>query len=178
MKPNDLLAMLSGGDLRSTGRAEEAAAAVLEDPSLFSALLKGLGHGDARVRMRAADAAEKASRQRPDLLQPHKKKLFTLAELEDQKEVRWHLAQMLPRIHLRGRERLRAVSIFCQYLGDKSSIVKTFAMQALADLAEQDGSLQPDVLLLLKRLTVEGTPAMRARGKRLIAQITRRKAAT
>jgi len=171
MKSDELLAMLTGGDLRSIGKSEEAAAEVLRDPSLFPTLLRGLGHGDARVRMRCADAAEKASRERPDLLQPHKMRLFTLAELEDQKEVRWHLAQLIPRLNLRGRERLRAASVFYLYLDHKSSIVKTFAMQALADLAMQDGSLQHDVLLHLERLTAEGTPAMRARGKRLLQQI-------
>lgn len=171
MKANELLAMLTGGDRRSTGRSEEAAAEVLRDPSLFPALLRGLGEGDARVRMRCADAAEKVTRERPDLLQPHKMRVFTVAELEDQQEIRWHLAQMIPRLKLSGKERLRAASVFYLYLDDKSSIVKTFAMQALADLAMQDGSMQRDVLLHLERLTAEGTPAMRARGKRLLQQM-------
>jgi hypothetical protein len=56
------------------------------------------------------------------------------------------------------------------YLSDESSIVKTFSMQALADLAARDGRLLAQVMPLIQRLTQTGTPAMKSRGRKLIKQ--------
>jgi hypothetical protein len=42
-------------------------------------------------------------------------------------------------------------------------------MQGLADLAAKDAALKAKVLPLLRELTDIGTPAMRARGRKLLA---------
>jgi hypothetical protein len=57
------------------------------------------------------------------------------------------------------------------WLDDKSSIVKTCAMQGIADLTRQDPTLRDEVLDLLRALRRSGTPAMRARGRILIEQL-------
>jgi hypothetical protein len=56
------------------------------------------------LRMRAADAVEKISSQKPDLLKPFKSELLGLLFETDQKELRWHLAQMIPRLPLTKKE--------------------------------------------------------------------------
>jgi len=126
---------------------------------------------DPIVRMRAADVVEKVSAKRPELLQPHKKRLIGEIMLIDQQEIRWHVAQMIPRLKLRSAERKAAVKILFSYLEDKSHIVKTFSMQALADLAEEDTHLRRRVIPLLKELTKTGSPAMRARGRKLLHRL-------
>ena len=68
------------------------------------------------------------------------------------------------------------MDIVFDYLRDRSSIVKTFAMQALADLASQDASLRAQILPLLEELTAIGTPAMRARGRKLLQHLNRPRA--
>jgi hypothetical protein len=78
------------------------------------------------------------------------------------------VAQMLPRLRLTARERDDATAILFDYLEDKSSIVRTFAMQALGELAMQDRRLRSGVIPLLERLTEGGTPAMRSRGRELL----------
>jgi hypothetical protein len=50
--------------------------------------------------MRAADAAEKISRDRVILLQPDKRLLLGLLAETTQQEMRWHLAVMVPRLKL------------------------------------------------------------------------------
>lgn len=45
---------------------------------------------------------------------------------------------MLPRLRLTPKEQNEAVAILFDYLEDKNSIVKAFAMQSLADFARQD----------------------------------------
>jgi len=123
--------------------------------------------------MRAADAAEKASRATPQLLQPHKNELLGLLEEAVQQELRWHLALMVPRLSLSAKERKRAHDALCIYLDDRSSIVKTLAMQGLADLAMRDESLKPGIVEQIRNLTRTGTPAMKARGRKLLPSLER-----
>jgi len=125
--------------------------------------------------MRAADAMEKASRLNGALLQGYKAELLGLLAEDQQKEVRWHLAVMVPRLRLTVPERRRVVKLLQIYLEDHSSIVKTFAMQGLADLALQDPALQPMVTELIRSLVRTGTPAMRARGRKILRQLDARK---
>jgi hypothetical protein len=168
----ELLKRLTGGDRRSIGRAGEVVAAVLGEPSLFGVLFGGLFSEDALIRMRAADALEKITVKHPEWLQPYKEQLIRLVARSQEQEVRWHVAQMFPRLQTSQEERAAMVAILLDYLGDKSRIVKTFAMQALADLAEQDASLRPEVVRVLEAHTRTGSPAMQSRGRKLLQRLT------
>jgi hypothetical protein len=170
----DILRKLEGGDRRSIGRVDEVVAQVLGDPSLFAALFSGMLGEDPVVRMRSADAVEKISAQRPHLLQAHRSKLLQEVARIEQQEVRWHVAQMLPRLELTEEEQETAVDILLRYLDDDSKIVKTFSMQALADFAQTDASLRPQVIPLLEELTKTGSPAMKSRGRKLLQMLQTR----
>jgi hypothetical protein len=170
-KPS-ILRKLEGGDLRSIGRSNEVVAEVLAERKLFSALFAGLSVYDPVVRARAADAVEKISAIHPEYLRPYRAKLVGELAHCEQKEVRWHVAQMLPRLRWNAREQQEVCDILTDYLRDSSSIVKTFAMQALADLTTQAPELRPTVLRQLQKLTASGTPAMRARGRKLLAELS------
>jgi HEAT repeat protein len=143
----------------------------LKTPALFADLIGGLYDTDPVIRMRAADAIEKSTRQSPELLQRWKFALLAQASRLHDKEMRWHIAQLIPRLKLTPIERETAVQILMGYLNDKSSIVRTFSMQALADLAQNDGALCAKVTSLIERLTKTGTPAMRSRGRKLLTQL-------
>ena len=171
--PNPLLNKLSGGDRRSIGQANQVAGLILRRPALFPQLIEGLSNSDPLIRMRAADAAEKVTLRRPDLLKPFKARLLHLLDEATQRELRWHLAQMVPRLALSTKDRVRATTALMRHLEDKSSIVKTSAMQAIADLASSHDELIPQLKQLLTTLTESGTPAMKARGRKLFAQLER-----
>lgn len=164
-----ILRKLEGGDRRSIGRSNEVAAEVIANPTLFGTLFSGLLSEDQLLRMRAADAVEKVTARHPEYLRPYKTTLIGHVARLDQKEVRWHTAQMLPRIKWSKAERQQVLRVLTGYLNDRSSIVKTFAMQALADLVEQAPEIRPAVVLHLRELMVTGTPAMKARGRKLLA---------
>lgn len=166
--------MLQGGDRRSIGNANRAAAVVLKQPDRMAELIECLESQDAVVRMRAADAAEKVSAKRPGLLAPFAAELLALARQTTQQELRWHLALMIPRLRLGREERLRAADVFWPYLEDRSSIVKTFALQALFDLSRGMPEMQPDLLDVLERTLRSGTPAMKARSRKLLAGFRKR----
>jgi hypothetical protein len=143
---------------------------ILKDPELFLVLIEGLSMENPIIRMRAADAMEKASLEHPEFLLPYKKQLMKLAANSEQKEVRWHMAQMLPRLNLNHKENLAVVNTLLSYLSGNSSIVNTFVMQAFADIAKADEQLRPSLLAHIHELTVTGTAAMKARGRKLLAK--------
>jgi hypothetical protein len=166
---SDLLDALAGGDRRSIGKSDAIVRKVLREPARFGEIVHGLRHDSAVVRMRCADAAEKVSRARPDLLQPHKRDLLALAAVSVEQELCWHLAQMLPRLALEKEERRRVQAIMFGYLEHESRIVRTFAMQALADLSGNDRGLRRRLLPLFEELARTGTAAVRARARKLIS---------
>jgi len=170
MRPKNILSLLAGGDRRSIGRANQVVAAVVQSPATFPELIKGLWSGDSLVRMRAADAVEKISRQKPEILRPYKKELLGLMQEAEEKEARWHLAAIAPRLPLNAGERAIAVAALKNYLDDRSSIVRTFALQALSDLAEDDKALRLEVVEFLHRAARAGTAAMKARSRKLLAR--------
>jgi cytochrome P450 len=68
--------------------------------------------------MRAADAAEKVSAEKPRLLGRHKAQLLGLLARAEQIELRWHLALMIPRLPVTAAERRRAREALERYLDD------------------------------------------------------------
>jgi hypothetical protein len=123
---------------------------------------------DRLVRMRAADAVEKATRGHPEWPQRWKRPLLGQVASYEDKELRWHVAQLLPRLKLTSAGRDPALQILTGYLNDASSIVRTFSMQALADLAAEDEQLREEVRPIIERLIRTGTPAMKSRGRKLL----------
>jgi len=173
MSRRNILSLLEGGDRRTIGKSDQVAAIVAKDPKLFSNLIAGLWSADPLVRMRAADATEKVTREHRDFLRPYKKELLGLMSEATQQELRWHLAVIIPRLLLNAREQQIAISSLNRYLEDQSSIVKTFALQGLADLAQDEPAILPRVLEVLRIATRNGTPAMKARSRKLLIRLDR-----
>jgi hypothetical protein len=171
MSRQELKNLLSGGDRRSIGKSDQVAKLILAEPKRFTELIQCLWDEDPLVRMRAADAAEKITVARPELLRPHKQEFLGLLAETEQIELRWHLALMVPRLELSARERERVASALQRYLEDRSSIVKTCAMQGLADLPRQDPNLQDTVKRILEESLRTGTAAMKARARKLLKKL-------
>jgi len=163
-----LLKKFQGGDRRSIGKVDEVVDEIRRDPSLFAILVDGLFENDPLIRMRAADAMEKITIDFPDYLQPAKQRLIDLAGRTRQQEVRWHLAQILPRLKLQPDERKQIIDALFLYLNDNSKIVVTFALQALTDLSADDKQLQPRLIRVLKEFVQAGSPAIKSRSRKLL----------
>jgi len=168
---NRIEQLLSVGDLRTAGKSEEVVIRVLSNPVLFDDVVNAILTENPGLRMRASDAAEKITRDHPEWLKPYKKKFLSQIANINQKEVRWHTAQILPRLNLTKNERKKVYDLMIVYLKDESSIVKTFAMQALTDIAMQDSDYVDNVRNVVKRLVKNGTPAMKSRGKKLMVML-------
>jgi len=168
MPRQTISATLEGTDRRSIGRADEVARLVLREPRRFRLLFTCLWDENPVLRMRAADAVEKVSAKKPRLLDRHKPELLGLLAEAEQIELRWHLSAMIPRLRLTDPERLRAAAALRRYLDDRSSIVKTFALQGLVELARNHAGLRGKVKQLLEDAVQSGTPAMKARARELL----------
>jgi hypothetical protein len=172
---SEVLKKLEGGDLRSIGRSEEVVHDILTNPTLFGEVFEGMLNEDPIIRMRSADVLEKVSRERPEYLQPYKSRLIGEISKIEQQEVRWHTAQMFSYLDLNQAERDKVIEILFAYIEtDKSRIVKVSSMQTLADLAEKNETIKPEILEKLKEITDRGSPAMVSRGRRLIKKLTKK----
>lgn len=169
-----LLKSLLGGDRRSIGAVRRAVEAVLMQPPLLAVLFDGLYSDDPLLRMRCADAIEKATVQHHDWLPPFKAALLGPLAAQTQKEVRWHVAALLARLPLSDDEARAVVAILLDYTNDASSIVKTMAMQALTDIAVRHPVWLAEVRRHITELMVIGSPAMQARGRKLLKVLAQR----
>lgn len=171
MDTQDFARQLAGGDRRSIGRSNRIVAYVLRQPQRLQELIRCLWLTDDVVRMRAADAIEKISFEHPEWFKPYKRKLLRLLEDAEQQELRWHLAVVIPRLHLTNQEMRRALVSLRGYSNDRSSIVKTCALQGLFDLSRIHPGLHQPIRVLLRRASRTGTPAMKARARKLLSEM-------
>jgi hypothetical protein len=163
--------VLAGGDRRSIGNAHALAATISDDPHLFEACVQAMSDDDPVVRMRAADAVEKASRPRPALLAPHKAALLGAISKINQHEVRWHLLQLLPRLSLTADERLEWFKRAVQWMQSDSRIVAAEALSALFGLARSDASLRAQAVTIAVQSLDGSSPALRARARKLLKSV-------
>lgn len=161
--------LLSVGDRRSIGKTEEVIGLVLSNEEPFDGLIRLMFSDNPCVSMRASDAVEKITRVYPEWLMPHKDTLLKKIINVNQKEVRWHAAQILPRMDLTKKERGKVYELMLDYLKDESRIVKSFAMQALTDIAIQDPSYVKKVKPLIQNTMEHGAPSQKSRGRKLLA---------
>ncbi len=170
----DILEELRGGDRRSIGKANEVAGFVLNHPNYFKTLFEALYHSDELLRMRAADAIEKISLERPEWLSSYAEDILELMQTMSQQEVCWHMAQMSPRLSLREDQLEKLIAILRTYLSHKSNIVKVSALEALCCFAEKKQSLMPEVSAFIQDALEHGSPSLKARAKKLQKRMERK----
>jgi len=142
------------------GHAFDAAIRVLEDPRLCRQLVECLWDEDEGVAGRAADALETVAAESPRTVARWKDALLGRLVEAGPIKLRWHLGLVVTGMRLTRPERRRVYGVLQGWLDDKSSIVKTCAMQGIAELTRQDLSLKDEALDLLRVLSRSGTPAM------------------
>jgi len=175
-KPPTLRSELAEGrNPLALGRVCALTQRFLAHPEQASRLIEFLWDGDEGVASRAADVLERVTRGNPGtsqrVLAPSKEALLGLLPEAVPKKLRWNLALMLGRIPLTPAEARRAAAVLESWLNDASSIVKTAALQGLADLIRHDPALLPGILDILRIQGHSGTAAMRARSRILLKRL-------
>ena len=167
-----VLDKLKGGDRRSIGRADEVVSDIQKNQSLFKEVFNGLYIDDHVVRMRSADVVEKISRKNPGLLAGFEKTIIKELSQIEQQEVCWHIALLLPRLSYTQAQEKEILEILKRYLSHKSKIVNVNAMEALAMLATKNNTILRDVKQIIKLKVASGSPAIQARGKKLLKRLS------
>lgn len=164
----DFEKLLSGGDLRSIGKSNTAVA-FIKTQADFDELFSFLFNNNRLVVMRAADALEKVTLKHPDFLPNHKKELFTLCKSAENKELRWHLALLLPRLSLNNKELSSVWETLTNWAQDKSNskIVRVNALQGLFELTQKNQSLATKFTSLVTTIKKENIPSINARIRKL-----------
>ena len=152
-----------GKDRRSIGEADQIAADAMADTDVLDALVGLMSHSDPGVAMRAADALEKATRERASALNRHADVLLAMIASIEQQEVRWHLAPLVARLELGSAQAEQVATQLEDYLDDDSQIVRVNTLQALTDIAGDHPVLLEGVTELVSHHHNQGGPAVRAR---------------
>jgi hypothetical protein len=165
--------LLTGNDLRSIGKANEVVELVTSHPELFDEVFKGIFHEDKVVRARCADAVEKVSRVFPEYIGKRKKIILKNLPSFKQKEVVWHIVMMLGCLKLNDQEFDVVFNQLINWLNASDSIiVKVACMQTLSDQAKRNKRLVKLVHDEIEKQMVNGAPAIKARGRKLLKTLS------
>ncbi|WP_214760370.1 hypothetical protein [Exiguobacterium sp. s146] len=168
----DIRELLNGGDLRSIGHVDEVVEFVGNDQDRFNELMTGLTDDRPVVRMRSADAIEKLTRRHPELLHAHQTTLFQQLHTTPQQEVRWHLAQLMPRMTWTEEEASDIAHVLTDWItAETSSIVIVNALQAMFDLSVVHPQHRDELKALLETQLDAGSPAVKRRSKKLLQKL-------
>ena len=72
---------------------------------------------------------------------------------------------------LRGRDKSLAVDLMFETLSSRSALQRVFALQALANYAQNDAALRKRVQPILQQALTDSSAAIRARARKLILQL-------
>ncbi len=160
--------LLSGGDLRSIGKSNSVVLKI-KNQNDFDELFQCLFHKDRIVVMRAADAIEKITIKDPLYLARHKKKILELCNTADDKELQWHLALMIPRLHLTYKELARMWNLLSRWASDnrESRIMQVNSIQGLFELSRVHTKLITDFNMILSNIERQNIPSIAARIRKL-----------
>ena len=155
------------GPEAASGELVEAAFGVL-GAAVCEGLVRQLRDGDKAVVERAARTLKKISERDAGPLYAWRKTLLKEAFRAVDVRVQWNLSIVLGRLPLKGADKGLAVELMFERLRDASGLNRTMAMQALMDLSEGDERLRARVLPIVRESLEGGTPAMRARARKLL----------
>ncbi|HWA34963.1 MAG TPA: hypothetical protein VG737_12565 [Cyclobacteriaceae bacterium] len=170
MKSKEFADMLRGGDLRALHGAADLAGQIRSQRD-FDALFTLLFHHDRAIVMRAADAVEKISRHSPEFLAPHCGQILELMMDHANIELKWHLAQIAPRLELSVEWQRKVWARLRYWLlnRNESKIVRVNALQGMFDLMRkyQSHSRNDEFRNVVASVSREHIPSIDARVRKL-----------
>jgi hypothetical protein len=168
MTKESFIALLLGRDLRKLGKNNLVVRAV-NDQQSFDELFALIFHHERPLVLRAIDAVEKITLKRPEYLRPHKGQLMSVLKSADHKELKWHIAQLIPRIELSKIELIDVQHILAYWAlnRNESKIVRVNALQGLFDLSKTHPEVKEDLAKVMSNLEQELIPSLQARLKRI-----------
>ncbi|MCK4952882.1 hypothetical protein KAS14_03785 [Candidatus Bathyarchaeota archaeon] len=165
---NNLLKKLSGGDLRSDGRANEVAEETVKNPQLIDKLFRGLSVSDDVIRARTTHALEKISRTNPEPLREIMPWLIKLAYEDEVPMVKWHLAMIFGNIPNSQKNLDEIISTLIYFLKDKSNFVKSWSISSLAIQGRKNQNKRRKIIVSITLLTNHKSASIRSRARKAL----------
>src|SRR5688572_12391768 len=168
MDKESFTSLLLGKDLR-TIRQNGVVVNSIHDQHTFDELFSLVFHHERTLVMRAIDAVEKVTLKHPEFLISHKSQLLEVLNSADHKELKWHIAQLIPRVDLTVAE-LKNVWYKLAYWSlnkTESKIVRVNGLQGLFDLSKVNSELKDDLEKIISTMEHEMTPSIQARIRKL-----------
>jgi len=156
--------VLNSGDLLGTDGVD-IVVKMVQNQTDFDLLFSCLKTRNRLVVERSADAIEKISRTYPEFLAKHKSTILNYCQIAQNKELKWHLSQLLPRLLLDNAE-FRAMSILLEDWArnrNESKICRVNALQSLYDLSLMHKKSHDHLSTLMDVLEQEDIPSLNAR---------------
>jgi HEAT repeat protein len=169
---NDLLQLLRGGDLRSDGRADEVASAVLQKPELFEDLFAGLMEPEKVIRARTAHALERVSRSEPQLVAKSLRPLVATAARDEVPMVRWHLAMILANLVILDEQSGLIWDTLLGLLVDKSVYVRCWSIAGLTVFGKAYPSRREAIITRLEPLVEDPSKAVSNRASKAVTTLS------
>lgn len=166
----DIIGALSEGKRGAIARSADVAAYVAENPDELKTLVYALSYDDSTVVAHAAHALNSVFKHKPKILEPYKEDLLELLLSRDQWELTEQLCKVVPHLGCTSDELLILMEHLTELVKTgKSSIARTCALQAIADIAEIYPIYHEQVNEVFAFAMQHGTKAMQARVRNLLA---------
>ncbi len=146
--------------------APEVADLVIGEPELYPDLYEGLHVQDDVMRGRTADALERISRNRPDLLLNHFDELIQMAEKDPLPMVRWHLAMIFGNLAVYEEKVNDIVFALAKLVMDERVFVKSWAISSLAIVGRLYPERRQRILELVEPRNRDQSVAIRSRAQK------------
>jgi hypothetical protein len=168
-----IITYLAGGDLRSIGQSKKIIS-LIKNQNDFDKLIQYLFYDKRLIVMRTADTVEKITLDHPEYLLKYKKKIIELCNVAKDKELKWHLALLIPRLDLGNDELKKVWNVLTNWAKDKSNsrIVRVNSIQGLFEMMNKKNEYQKDFNQTLSELEKEDIPSINTRIKRLRILLT------
>jgi len=165
---SDLERLLSGDDLRSIGESNRVVSAI-QNQEDFDELFRLIFSPNRIIAMRAADAVEKITIARPEYLAKYAGDILKPSEKTEHKELKWHLALLIPRVKLESKD-LQHAWLMLQNWAEctsNSRIVRVNSLQGLYQIALMHPGYKDDLMHIITRLETENIPSISARIRKI-----------
>jgi hypothetical protein len=169
-----LLKKLEAGDPESVEDSDAVADLITDHSEAFARVFNGMMSDNPEIRLKCADAIQKAAARCPDRIQPHKMVLIEKVARIDHNSLRWHVAQLLPLLQLDEDEARKVLGLLKFYLSCCSSrVVQVEALDGLFELGRKHERFRPVIIKILEQSLTAGEPAVELKALKLLKILSR-----
>jgi hypothetical protein len=160
--------LLNSGDLRGIDGVDMVVK-MIDSQAEFDILFSCLKSRNRLIVMRTADAIEKITKQNPQYLEKHKVDILQFCSIVQNKELKWHLAQLVTRIMMDNAEFRYVCNILEKWATDtdESKICRVNALQSLFELYSTHRKNPENLIQMMNHIEDEDIPSLNARIRHL-----------